>query len=105
MHAESYEGTGERSADPLLRNAGFAEQENVVLAKLKLGAVHMSQMTLLWLVRLVLHERAKDKQLQFIHRDKGAKRARRAAAAPAVGPKASTPAQVHDVLGVDANNV
>lgn len=100
-YAEAYEEVGERSADPLIANAMFAEQENAVLANLKLGAVHMSQMTLLWLIRLVLHERAKDKQLKFIHRDKGAKRARRAPDAPQIGPAASTPAQVHAALGLE----
>lgn len=56
-HAETHK---EQSAkrDSLIENASFAEQQNAFLAKLKAGAVHMQQTTLLWLIRFVFHELA-----------------------------------------------
>jgi hypothetical protein len=48
--------------DPLIANPEFAEQENAWLANFKAGAVHMRQTTLLWVLRIALCKRAKDKQ-------------------------------------------
>jgi hypothetical protein len=48
--------------DPLIANPEFAEQENAWLANFKAGAVHMRQTTLLWVLRIALYKRAKDKQ-------------------------------------------
>ena len=79
-----------------------------MLQKLKAGAVHMRQVHLLWLIRLVLYKRSKDKKASFLHRD-AAKRARRAAAAgaapdsaaPAPAPPASSADDVKAALGGD----
>lgn len=73
-------------------NSSFAEQENAYLAKLKAGAIHMSQATLLWVVRYYLYRRSEDKEARssHLHRD-FTKRARFAAATDAAPPAGAPP--------------
>jgi hypothetical protein len=107
----TYKPRTTRSADPLVANPSFAEQENAVLDNFKSAAVHMKQTHLLWLVRFVLYRRGrKKKDGAYLHRD-ATKRQRAAAAAAAASPDgldtpvvsapASEPHEVAEVLGGD----
>jgi len=44
-----------QEAEPIFKNSVLAEQQNAPLEKLKKGAAHMRQDTLLWVVRVVLY--------------------------------------------------
>lgn len=66
--------------DPLVANSSYAEQSNAFLGRLKAGAVHMKQVTLMWMVRLFLYDQAKNVSRFHLKRN-GAQQRRKHAAA------------------------
>lgn len=101
LRTGSYKSADGSSDDALIANSVFAEQENSPLAALKSAAVHMSQLTLLWTVRVFLYFRAVDKGRTYVQRDKGVRSARTVppAGAPVTAAPASQPDDVDNVLG------
>jgi hypothetical protein len=84
--------------DALLANSSFAEQQNVGLADLKPGAVHMLQTTLLWFIRLYLYKKAIRGQMDYLRRDHGARTRRQHLPETCVIAPAADPAVVADVI-------